>query len=50
MRGQDHARVTALQTGFAERILNDAEFARGRRETLDRGDFVAIGLNREHQT
>ena len=31
VRGQDHARraVAALQTvGFAERILNDAEFAR----------------------
>ena len=53
MRGQDHARraVAALQTvGLAERILNDAEFARGRRETFDRGDLVAIGLHREHQT
>ena len=53
MRGQDHARraVTALQTvGLAERILNDAEFTRGRRETFDRGDLVAIGLHRKHQT
>ena len=52
MRGQDHAggAVAALQAmGFAERILDHAEFARRRRQALDGGDLVAVGLHREHQ-
>ncbi len=52
VRGQDHAgrAVAALQAvGFAERVLDDAEFARRRRQTLDGRDLVAVGLHREHQ-
>ena len=52
MRGQDHAgrAIAALQAvGFAERILEHAEFARRRREAFDGRDLVAVGLHREHQ-
>ncbi len=52
VRGEDHAgrAVAALQPmGFTERILQHAEFARRRRQALDGGDLVAIGLDREHQ-
>ena len=52
VRGQDHAgrAIAALQAvGFAERILDHAEFARRRRQAFDRRDLVAVGLHREHQ-
>jgi hypothetical protein len=36
--------------GLAKRILHHAQFTRRRRQTLDRGDLVAVGLNGEHET
>src|SRR4051794_1754347 len=52
VRRQNHARraVAALQAvGFAERILDDAELARRRRQAFNGGDLEAIGLRRKHQ-
>ena len=52
VRGEDHRRraIAALHAvGFAERILHGRQLARPRRQPLDGGDGIAVGLHREHQ-
>ncbi len=52
VRGEDHRgrAVAALHAvGLAEGVLHGRELARSRRQPLDRGDGIAVGLHREHQ-
>ena len=52
VRGEDHRRraIAALHAvGLAERVLQRRQLARPRRQALDGGDGVAVGLHREHQ-